>query len=412
MPTKNKTFFGFGFGAIQAGLFLYEAHLSKRFGKLVVAEVMPDVVEAIRSNKGYYNLNIALEGGIKHASVGPVEIFNPSIPEERKALIELAAEADELSTALPSVAFYDAGGNSSPASIIAEALSLRKKQGIEKSSIIYTAENHNHAAEILTEKLLNKSKEKNDGVLENVQVLNTVIGKMSGVVSDDQQIKEQSLLPVAPALSKCFLVEEFNRILITRIALKNFERGITVFEEKPNLLPFEEAKLYGHNATHALIGYLAYLKHAKYMADVADDKEIIGLAREAFLKESGAALISKYQGVDMLFTEQGYYEYATDLLKRMMNQHLRDSVARVVRDPARKLGWDDRLIGTMRLALQQNIIPYRYARGADAALHMLKSTEKINCSDEEALLKLWKNSQASQEEQKKIIELIEQAKFK
>ena len=32
------TFVGFGFGAIQAGLFLYEAYRSGNFGRLVVAE--------------------------------------------------------------------------------------------------------------------------------------------------------------------------------------------------------------------------------------------------------------------------------------------------------------------------------------------------------------------------------------
>ena len=36
-------------------------------------------------------------------------------------------------------------------------------------------------------------------------------------------------------------------------------------------------------------------------------------------------------------------------------------------DPQRKLGWDDRLVGTMRLALRYGVEPQRYARGAAAA---------------------------------------------
>ena len=39
MTTPAKTFVGFGFGAIQGGLFLYEAFRSGKFGRLVVAEV-------------------------------------------------------------------------------------------------------------------------------------------------------------------------------------------------------------------------------------------------------------------------------------------------------------------------------------------------------------------------------------
>ena len=42
--TGTRTYVGFGFGAIQAGLFLYEAYRSGNFARLVVAEVLPDLV--------------------------------------------------------------------------------------------------------------------------------------------------------------------------------------------------------------------------------------------------------------------------------------------------------------------------------------------------------------------------------
>ncbi len=44
----NRTFVGFGFGAIQSGLLLYEAYKSENFSRLVVAEVIPAVVAAVR----------------------------------------------------------------------------------------------------------------------------------------------------------------------------------------------------------------------------------------------------------------------------------------------------------------------------------------------------------------------------
>ncbi len=400
---------GFGFGAIQAGLFLFEAFFSVSFKRLVVAEVASDVVSAIRGSGGYYNVNVAFKDGIRNFSIGPIEILNPTISNDRELLIKAIADADEVATALPSVAFYGNGEETSPALIITEGLALRKQLGVEHPMIIYTAENHNHAAEILMEKLEGLSKAKKAKLPHNFQVLNTVIGKMSGVVNDEEQIREQALQVMAPGLKRCFLVEAFNRILITKITLTNFERGIKVFEEKENLLPFEEAKLYGHNATHALIGYLAYLKGVKYMADVADDEEIMRLARKAFIEESGAALVRKYQGIDRLFTEQGYYEYARDLLERMMNKHLRDAVARVVRDPARKLAWEDRLIGTMRLALAYGIKPVCYAKGAAAALEMLKRTENLKSSDEEILLSLWKDALVNDDEKMQIIKFIKEA---
>jgi mannitol-1-phosphate 5-dehydrogenase len=88
----------------------------------------------------------------------------------------------------------------------------------------------------------------------------------------------------------------------------------------------------------------------------------------------------------------------------MLNPHLRDMVDRVVRDPRRKLGWDDRLIGTMRLVLREGINPVRYALGAKAALEMLAETEKSG--DDSLLDGVWAESKASQEEKSKIKQII------
>jgi mannitol-1-phosphate/altronate dehydrogenase len=63
--------------------------------------------------------------------------------------------------------------------------------------------------------------------------------------------------------------------------------------------------------------------------------------------------------------------YADDLIARMVNPFVRDTVARVGRDPRRKLGWDDRLVGAMRRARQAGVTPRRYAWGVAAALDWL-----------------------------------------
>lgn len=370
---QQRTFVGFGFGAIQGGLFLYEAWRSGHFDRLVVAEVMPQVVESVRRHGGRYGLNVATPSGIERHTVGSIEILNPGVESDRRVLIEAVAKADEVATALPSVKFYGEGRAGDVVQIMAAGLQEKARRRELPAAVIYTAENHNHAAEILTAALT--------GVMgagpaaARAQVLNTVIGKMSGVVTDPRQMAEQALLPMTPEASRAFLVEQFNRILITRIELPGFRRGIEVFEEKPDLLPFEEAKLYGHNATHALIGYLLRAAGAGYMSEAAGDPALMDLARAAFLEESGGALCRKYGGLDRLFTKDGYRAYVEDLLERMTNAHLRDAVDRITRDTRRKLGWEDRLVGTMRLALGQGIRPERYALGAAAAVRQLAVEE-------------------------------------
>ena len=367
----QRVFVGFGFGAIQGGLFLYEASRSGNFDRLVVAEVMPDVVEAVGHAGGRYHVNVATRSGLERHQIEGVEVFNPQVPGDRERLIQAVAEAKELATALPSVNFFDKGDGSA-AAILAAGLRGKLADASLPPGVLYAGENHNHAAEILEKTVRGKLSAAEGARLPSVfQALNTVIGKMSKVVADPAEIAEQELAPITRELPRAFLVEEFNRILISRISLPGFRRGIEVFEEKSDLLPFEEAKLYGHNATHALIGYLARRQGCKYMSDAGADRPLMALAREAFLEESGRALIARRAGVDPLFTTAGYRTYADDLLERMVNPWLRDAVDRIIRDPRRKLAWDDRLIGTMRLALSAGVTPYRFATGAAAALDVL-----------------------------------------
>ncbi|MFZ6030681.1 MAG: hypothetical protein ACOYYS_23495 [Chloroflexota bacterium] len=403
MRTAVRTFVGFGFGAIQAGLFLKEAFESGCFGRLVVAEVVPEIVAAVRGNGGNYWLNTAHIDRVEKSEIGPIEIFDPSIEPQRLALIEAIAQAEEIATAVPSVSFYTSESAGSIHRLLAAG--LRQKAGAGgPRAVIYAAENHNHAAELLEASVLREVPgAETQGVRAQVRFLNTVIGKMSTVVSDAVTIAEQKLATVTPALAwRAFRVEAFNRILVSRPSFQAppvFERAMRTFAEKDDLLPFEEAKLYGHNATHALAAYVGELCGAKFIADLKDMPGMIDFLRRAFLEESGSALIQKYGGIDELFTPEGYRAYADDLLERMVNPWLLDEVARVGRDPERKLGWNDRLIGTLRLALAHGLPGRRYAFGAAAALAWLDRrmlTEALQL--EEMLFPLWQPAQPNPDE--------------
>lgn len=323
--TGHRTFVGLGFGAIQAGLFLYEAYRSGGFARLVVGEVAPDSVDALRRSAGCYAVNVAHADRVEAARVGPVQMENPAAAADIPRLVDAVAEAEEISTAVPSVRFYAGPEPGSIHRILAQGLRKKVAAGGPRA-VVYAAENHNHAAEILEAAVFEEIPTAERALVrERVCFLNTVIGKMSGVVSAAGEAQARHLATVTPDSSRAFLVEAFNRILVSQVCFPHavgeppFYRGIAAFVEKEDLLPFEEAKLYGHNATHALAAYLCSLRGLERIADLRTTPDLLGFIRAAFLEESGEALIRKHAGKDRLFTPEGYREYADDLLERMTN---------------------------------------------------------------------------------------------
>jgi mannitol-1-phosphate 5-dehydrogenase len=400
LTMREHVFTGFGFGPIQSGLFASEAFVSGNFKEIIIAEIDQKLVDAVRANGGTYFVNVAKSDSIEAVKVDNVQLYNPNLDADRKVLLAALQRSTEIVTSLPSVSFFNVGENS-VASLIAEGVG----ESSAAAMIIYTAENNNHAAEILSEAVAQRMGRPASG---NVQFLNTVIGKMSRVVTDPAEIKEMNLATIAPGFNRAFLVEAFNKILVTRCTIAGFEPGIKVFIEKDDLLPFEEAKLYGHNAIHALLAYLGMAKGYKKMTEMKGDKAVMKIARNAFLDESGAALIKKYAGLgDELFTKAGYKIYAEDLLDRMTNPFLEDTTARAGRDIVRKLAVNDRIFGTMSLAIEYGIEPVNMAMGAAAGIReLLANPEENKLPDtlrfgnrqnvsarhiEELLLWLWQN---------------------
>lgn len=368
----NHVFVGFGFGPIQSGLFAKEARASGAFSEIVVAEVDAALVAAVRGNGDRYAVNVAWDDRVEAVTVDGVTLLNPNDAADAAQLRSVLGRATEIVTSLPSVAFYAKGGETSAARLIAGGL----QAGTGVPAVVYTAENNNQAAELL-DRAVGEASGGGAG-LRPVQFLNTVIGKMSQVVAEPGEIARRGFAPVAPGFPRAILVESFNRILVSRIRLPGFEPGIRAFEEKDDLLPFEEAKLFGHNAAHTMLGFLGALAGAVRLSELRGRDDLMGLVRRAFMDEAGAALVARHARLgDPLFTADGFRAYADDLLARMTNPHLSDTVARAIRDPLRKLGRADRLFGAIRLCLDAGIEPACLSAGAWAGLRVL--AERPEC---------------------------------
>ena len=122
----SRRFVGFGFGAIQAGLFLYEAHACGSYARPLVVDVRADLVDALRGNAGRYGLNIARSDRVDSVEVGPIDLIDSTQAGSHARIIEAIAVADDASTALPSVHFYRTREPSSPHLFLAAWLTKRQ----------------------------------------------------------------------------------------------------------------------------------------------------------------------------------------------------------------------------------------------------------------------------------------------
>jgi mannitol-1-phosphate/altronate dehydrogenase len=94
----------------------------------------------------------------------------------------------------------------------------------------------------------------------------------------------------------------------------------------------------------------------------------------------------------------------------MTNPFLVDLIERVTRDTERKLGWNDRLAGTMRMALEQGVLPRRYALGAAAALvHLDPAILDGQTPARNILDGLWREATPDPTEKDRLIAMIETA---
>jgi mannitol-1-phosphate 5-dehydrogenase len=208
-----------------------------------------------------------------------------------------------------------------------------------------------------------------DGFANRVVFSETVIGKMCSIVKDQDRIQKENLSPITDECPRAILVEAYNDVFVEQSTPAGFLRGLDQFHPKPDLLPFAMAKFLGQNATHATLGYLAEEAGLEFMSDLRKHPQLIERGLKAYIEEVGKGLCCEYGGGgEVLFSEHGFAENATLAVKRMLNPLLADPVARVTRDPVRKLGWEDRLIGAIRMAQKAGVKPVVLLEAARLAL--------------------------------------------
>ncbi|MCD9021353.1 hypothetical protein [Cohnella silvisoli] len=126
---------------------------------------------------------------------------------------------------------------------------------------------------------------------------------------------------------------------------------------------FLERKFYTYNAANGTVSYLGCLRGHRLIAEAASDPEIVRIL-DGVYRETGKALARKY---GILETEQ--LAFADSSRRKLQDRSIIDYVERNARDPIRKLGQDDRLVGSARLCMNYGVQPVSLATAIAAAIY-------------------------------------------
>ena len=132
-------------------------------------------------------------------------------------------------------------------------------------------------------------------------------------------------------------------------------------------------KLYTFSAGHAAAAYLGALKGYHYVHSAIRDPEIRSAVLAAM--EEGRRGLARRFGPGLA----GDRAELDAIVARFENAALNDPVGRVGRDPLRKLGPEDRLVGAARLAAEAGVQPCRLALVAAAAMCFVCAQDPAAC---------------------------------
>lgn len=136
-----------------------------------------------------------------------------------------------------------------------------------------------------------------------------------------------------------------------------------------NLLAYIERKLFTLNTGHAITAYLGRMKGLATIDESIADPAIFAIVKEA-MQQSGQALVEKFG-----FDRDAHFKYIDKIIGRFKNPYLKDDVARVGREPLRKLSSTDRLVKPMMTAREYGLPCDKLLLGIGAALHYNNSED-------------------------------------
>jgi len=198
------------------------------------------------------------------------------------------------------------------------------------------AENHPHPAEAVRAALL-------DGALaDEAALIDTHLGIAQA------QVLRSCIEPTAEQHPTTVQVQDHWTLPLDGDALLSAV-DVKGFEPKPDFKRELTRKLYTYNCVNAVVCYVGHLAGYEWLSDAANDERISQLALQAG-EESSKALAAAFG-----FEEYELRDWCQRALAKYQDETIRDPIERNARDPVRKLGANERLLGPVNLCIEHDL---------------------------------------------------------
>lgn len=337
----------FGAGKIARGFIGHLLYLSNI--EFTFVEKVDSLVDLI-NERGQYMVNI-LGNSEKNCIVKNVKALKFSQQEE---IAEAIAQSDAV--------FNAVGGKNLCEIVPFMAAGIEKKAKIGGMINFITCENWKKPADILRNGI---SEILNDDAREffetNVGITESVI--MRSAIESDAELLAKDPLVVN--------VQNFWELPVDASRIKGALPEILGLKLVEEFTGFLERKFYTYNAANGTTSFVGALMGYEKIAEAAHDEKILRIL-DGVYKETARALSIKH-GIS--FDDQ--WAFTRTSLNKLQDYTIVDFIERNARDPIRKLGPDDRLVGSARLVDSCGIKPENLCVAIAAAIYYYNETDEF-----------------------------------
>ena len=336
-----------GAGKIARGFIGHLLYLSELpFTFIEKADGLVDLI----NERGQYTVNI-LGNSEKNCVVKGVKAIGFSDEEKVSKTI---ADADAIFTAV--------GGKNLESLIpyLTKGIEQKAKKGGTLN--IVTCENWKLPATILRNGIEEMISEEAKEYLEKQVGITEAVIMRSAIESDPELLKKDPLI---------VNVQDFWELSVDASRIVGELPPIQGLKLIPEFTGFLERKFYTYNAANGTTSYLGALLGYQKIADAAHDERILKIL-DGVYQETAQALSTKHH-----FPLDEQLAFTLTSKRKLQDYTIVDFIERNARDPLRKLGKDDRLVGSARLVQEYGIRPDNLCIAIAAAIYYVSPGDEF-----------------------------------